>query len=97
MARANTDIEMQFATDTMNAVPIPRFGVGARLLAAQLLDDAGCKNIHISENHIIGIPRGRPLPTCPHLHDERKQRVSTAYNQVTRKVAHAVRFLCLES
>jgi len=36
----NTDTEIQFETDTMNAVPTPRFGVGEVLLAAQLLNDA---------------------------------------------------------
>jgi hypothetical protein len=32
-----THMETQFEIETMNAVPTPRFAVGAKLLAAQLL------------------------------------------------------------
>lgn len=35
---SETYMEIQLETDTMNAVPTPRFEVGENALAAQLLD-----------------------------------------------------------
>ena len=60
ISKINTDIETQFAIDTMNAVPTPRFEVGAVLLAAQLLGDVTCKGPGQRKSR-HGRPGGGPL------------------------------------
>jgi hypothetical protein len=90
VSKINTDIETQFAIDTMNAVPTPRFEVGAVLLTAQLLGDVICKGPG-QRKSCHERPGRVPFVNYTHLHDEWEQGVSAAHNQEARKVAHAMR------
>lgn len=69
---------MALETETIKAVPTPRFDVGEKALAAQLL----CKEI-----------QKKLRDATPNVHDEGKQTIIPPNHQKKRKVRSADRFL----
>ena len=58
-------MEMQFAMDTMNAVPTPRFGVGEKQFAAQLLQRTCQCGLGAQRGHNTHMTSGNKLKLPP--------------------------------